>query len=145
MVPPAGDAPDPTAVQQRGVGMGDYVTASRVDSENVNQRRHDAGVPSRIAQEPDEGAVAASAERILAGAEGGVEGIEDLRVEIGAELRSDRDTVAGISSDLESVHSQLAQINSGIIGLQSNSLRQMGIVALALAVLIAIAWKVIGG
>jgi hypothetical protein len=60
-------------------------------------------------------------------------------------LRSDQATIAGISSDLESVHSQLAQINAGIIGLQNNSLRQTGVAALGLAVLIAIAWKVIGG
>lgn len=104
--------------------------------------------------------MAASAASILAKADRAVEEVqaeaarirleshdatEDLRVEMEAELRSDRTTIAGIRRDLKSVHAQLAQISSGIIGLQNHSLRQTGVAALALAVLVAIAWKVIGG
>lgn len=93
--------------------------------------------------------MAESAARILARAQLAVEEshgeAEELRSEMAAELRSDRATIDGISRDLDSVHAQLAQINSGIIGLQSHSLRQSGVAALALAVLLAIAWKVIGG
>jgi hypothetical protein len=71
--------------------------------------------------------------------------IADVRVELETELRSDRVTMAEIKQDLGFVHSQLGQINRAIIGLQANGLRQTGVAALALAVLIAIAWKVIGG
>jgi hypothetical protein len=125
----------------------------------VSKHGDDAAVPQRTTEEP-EGAVAASAARILARADHAIDEVhaeaaririesqgaaEDLRVEIAVELRRDRAAIAGISSDLESVHSQLARINSGIIGLQSNSLRLTGVAALALAVLVAIAWKVIGG
>ena len=53
--------------------------------------------------------------------------------------------LAEVKRDLESVHSQLAQLNWSIIALQTHSLRQTGGVALSLSVLIAIAWKVIGG
>jgi hypothetical protein len=70
---------------------------------------------------------------------------EDLRAALEAELRVDRARMAEVSSDLARVHGQLDQINAGIIGLQSHSLRQTGVAALALAVLVAIAWKVIGG
>ena len=44
---------------------------------------------------------------------------------------------------MRSVHSQLAQINSAIIAIQTHSLRQTGGVALTLSVLMVIAWKVI--
>jgi hypothetical protein len=129
---------------------------SRVDSDNVVEQDPPVASPQRSAPEPGEGAVASSAARILAKADRAVEEVhaevvrihratESLHVEMAAELRSDRATIAGISSDLESVHSQFAQINSGILGLQNNSLRQTGVGALAPAVLIAIAWKVIGG
>jgi hypothetical protein len=70
---------------------------------------------------------------------------EDLRAEVDLELRDDRASIAAIRSDLASVHLQLAAISAGIIGLQSHSLRQTGMFALALAVLIAIAWKVVEG
>jgi hypothetical protein len=70
---------------------------------------------------------------------------EDLRAEVRVELREDRATMAEIRNDLASVHVQLGAISSGIIGLQNHSLRQTGVAALALAVLLAIAWKVIGG
>jgi hypothetical protein len=126
----------------------------------------------RPVQESDEGAVAASAARILAKADravseirveaeraiAGVRGeargleaskcdgaIEDLRIEVEAERRDERAAIAEVSSDLESVHAELGPIRSGIIGLQNHSLRQTGVVALILAVLIAIAWQVIAG
>lgn len=70
---------------------------------------------------------------------------EELRAALEAELSVDRDRMAEIGRDLARVHGQLDQINAGIIGLQSHSLRQTGVAALALAVLVAIAWKVIGG
>ncbi|HEX5863781.1 MAG TPA: hypothetical protein VF014_05910 [Casimicrobiaceae bacterium] len=127
----------------------------------------------RPVQESDEGAVAASAARILAKADRAVSEIrveaeraiadvrgedtgreesagsdgatEDLRIEVEAERRDDRAAIADVSSDLESVHAELGPIRSGIIGLQEHSLRQTGVVALILAVLIAIAWKMIAG
>jgi peptidoglycan hydrolase CwlO-like protein len=70
---------------------------------------------------------------------------EDLRVEVEAERRDDRAAMADFSSDLESVHADLDPIKAGIIGLQNHSLRQTGVTALILAVLLAIAWKVIAG
>ena len=127
----------------------------------------------RPEQASAEGAVAASAARILAKADravseirveaeraiadvrgedrgleesAGCDGaIEDLRVEVEAERRDERAAIAEVSSDLESVHAELGPIRSAIIGLQNHSLRQTGVVALILAVLIAIAWKVIAG
>jgi hypothetical protein len=71
--------------------------------------------------------------------------IEELRAEVDLELNEDRATMAEIRSDLASVHIQLGAISAGIIGLQSHSLRQTGMVAFALAVLIAVAWKVVEG
>jgi hypothetical protein len=53
--------------------------------------------------------------------------------------------MAELKRDLESVHSQLDQLNSAIIAVQTHSLRQTGGVALTLSVLMVIAWKVIGG
>ena len=70
---------------------------------------------------------------------------EDVRLAGHAEVRGDRAQMADVSSDLAHVHAQLDKINEGIIGLQKHRLRQTGVVALALAVLIAIAWKVIAG
>jgi hypothetical protein len=124
-------------------------------------------------QESDEGAVAASADRILAKADRAVSEIrveaeravadvrkggagpgesaecaqatEDLRAEVATARRDDRSEVADLSSDLESLHAELDPIKSGIIGLQNHSLRQTGVAALVLAVLIAVAWKVIAG
>jgi hypothetical protein len=57
----------------------------------------------------------------------------------------DRAELAELRRDLASVHSQLAQINSAILAIQTHSLRQTGGVALTLSVLMVIAWKVIGG
>jgi hypothetical protein len=71
--------------------------------------------------------------------------VEELRAEVDLELDEDRATMAEIRSDLASVHLQLGAISAGIIGLQSHSLRQTGMVAFALAVLIAVAWKVVEG
>lgn len=70
---------------------------------------------------------------------------ENLRAEIELELRDDRASMAAIQTDLASVHVQLGAISAGIICLQSHSLRQTGMFAFALAVLIAIAWKVVEG
>jgi hypothetical protein len=72
-------------------------------------------------------------------------GADDLRVEVEADRRADRAEVAELGSDLESVRDELNPIRSGLIGLQNHSLRQTGVAALILAVLLAIAWKVIGG
>ena len=69
----------------------------------------------------------------------------DLRAEVEAERQDDRAAMADLSSDLESVHAELGPIKSGVIGLQNHSLRQTGVAALILAVLVAIAWKVIAG
>jgi hypothetical protein len=142
------------------------------DGDGMTDQRQDQDA-LRPVQESDEGAVAASAARILAKADravseirveaeraiadvrgedrgleesAGCDGaIEDLRVEVEAERRDERAAIAEVSSDLESVHAELGPIKSGIIGLQNHSLRQTGVVALILAVLIAIAWKVIAG
>jgi hypothetical protein len=70
---------------------------------------------------------------------------ERLREETEARLDADRTEITQIRRDLAAVHSQLDQINSGIVALQTHSLRQTGGVALALSVLIAIAWRVIAG
>jgi hypothetical protein len=70
---------------------------------------------------------------------------DDLRIEVEADRREDRAEVAELSSDLESVQAELNPIRSGVIGLQNHSLRQTGVAALILAVLLAIGWKVIGG
>ena len=69
----------------------------------------------------------------------------DLRVEVEAGRRVDRAEVAELSSDLESVRAELNPLRSGVIGLQNHSLRQTGVAALILAVLLAVAWKVIVG
>ena len=132
---------------------------------------HDA---LRHLQTPEEGVVAASAARILAKADRAVSEIrveaeraaaevrgavasglgavaepdratQDLRLEVEAERRDDLAAVADLCSDLESVHAELDPIKSGVIGLQDQSLRQTGVAALILAVLVAIAWKVIAG
>jgi hypothetical protein len=71
--------------------------------------------------------------------------VDELRAEVDLELDEDRATMAEIRSDLASVHVQLGAISAGIISLQSHSLRQTGMVAFALAVLIAVAWKVVEG
>jgi hypothetical protein len=70
---------------------------------------------------------------------------ERLQVDIDAGFRADRATIAEIRRDLTAVHSRLDQISEGIVALQTHSLRQTGGVALALSVLLAIAWKVIAG
>jgi hypothetical protein len=70
---------------------------------------------------------------------------EDVCVEVKAELRDDRAAMADLNSDLESVHAELDPIKSGIIGLQDHLLRQTGVIALILAVLIAVGWKLIAG
>jgi hypothetical protein len=70
---------------------------------------------------------------------------EDLRDEVEAGRRDDRAEVADLDSDLESVRAELGPIKSGLIGLQNHSLRQTGVAALILAVLLAVAWKVIAG
>lgn len=140
-----------------------------VDGNGMTEQRQDQDALCRL-HESDEGVVAASAARILAKADCAVSEIrleaeravadvrggdgalgvsagatEDLRVEVAAERRDDRADVADLSSDLESMHAELDPIKSGIIGLQNHSLRQTGVAALILAVLIAIAWKVIAG
>lgn len=71
--------------------------------------------------------------------------VPDPNVEREAASLDDRVEIAELKSDLASVHSQLAQINSAIIAIQTHSLRQTGGVALTLSVLMVIAWKVIGG
>jgi hypothetical protein len=142
------------------------------DGDGMTEQRQDQDALSHL-HESDDGAVAESAARILATADRAVSAIrveaeravadmrgedggpgmsagsdgvtEDLRVQLEAERRNDRSAMADLSSDLESVHAELDPIKSGIIGLQNHSLRQTGVAALILAVLIAIAWKVIAG
>ena len=70
---------------------------------------------------------------------------EGARAEMEAERHDDRATMAEINRDLASVHSELGPIATSVIGLQSFGLRLTGAAALVLAVLIGIAWKVIGG
>jgi hypothetical protein len=53
--------------------------------------------------------------------------------------------IAEIHEEIASVQTELNAVSSGVLGLQAHGLRQTGIAALVLAVLIAIAWKVIGG
>jgi hypothetical protein len=142
------------------------------DGDGMTKQREDQDALLHL-HTSDEGVVAASAARILAKADRAVSEIrveaeraaaevsgavasdlglaepdqatEDLRLEVEAERRDDRAAMADLSCDLESVHAELDPIKSGIIGLQNHSLRQTGVVALILAVLIAIAWKVIAG
>jgi hypothetical protein len=121
--------------------------AAAVDSQSVTrQRKHEPVL--RPAGTPDDGTVSAGARKFLADvdrAAGSERRTAALRDELEAELSEDRATMAEISGDLARVHAQLDQINAGIIGLQSHNLRQTGVAALALAVLVAIAWKVVGG
>jgi hypothetical protein len=70
---------------------------------------------------------------------------EEVRERVEAGLREDREAMAELRGDLAAVRSELAKLNAGVVVLQTHSLRQTGGVALALSVLIAIAWKVIGG
>lgn len=142
------------------------------DGDGMSEQRQDQDALRHL-DGSDEGVVAASAARILAKADRAISEIrleaeraaadvraaaglaaasaepdratEDLRVEVEAERRDDRAAMADLGSDLESVHAELDPIKSGIIGLQNHSLRQTGVAALILAVLIAIAWKVIAG
>jgi hypothetical protein len=139
----------------------------------VSKQHPDAAALRHQQRQSDEGVVAAAAARLLAEADRAVDELhaeaehaavevrgaaeaakariesecaaEDLRIAVEAELRSDRARMSEISSDLARVHKQLDQINAGIIGLQNHGLRQTGVAALGLAVLVAIAWKVIAG
>ena len=70
---------------------------------------------------------------------------EGRLVMLEAELRANRAIVTKIDGDLALVHAQLERLGLSIITLQTHSLRQTGGVALALSVLLVIAWKVIGG
>lgn len=111
----------------------------------MGEQPHDQGVIGAARVIPpglgaDEG-VAAGAGNLLAEVEAG----RDARIELEAELSADRVSLAEIRSDLMRVHSQLDQVNAGIIGLQNHSLRQTGAAALILAVLVAVAWKVLEG
>jgi hypothetical protein len=144
-----------------------------VDADGMTEQRQDQDA-LRDLHESVDGDVAASAARILVKADRAVSeirveaeraaaevldagatgvgaaaepdrAIEDLRGEVEAELRDDRATMTDLSTDLQSVQAELDPIKSGIIGLQNHSLRQTGVAALILAVLIAIAWKVIAG
>ena len=89
--------------------------------------------------------VADSAAEILARAEQLVDEVRADVAGVEAKVEDDSVAIAEISRDLASVHAQLAQINTGIIALQTHSLRQTGGVALTLSVLLAIAWKVLAG
>jgi hypothetical protein len=139
----------------------------------MSELHEDERANRRSAHEPDEDVVATAAARLLVAADRAIRDLRaeverapreagvaaeaaTLRIEparpaeaccaeLESELDEDRAAVAEISTDLASVRSQLDPLTSGMIGLQNHSLRQTGVVALALAVLIAIAWKVIGG
>jgi hypothetical protein len=143
------------------------------DGHDMSDQRKDEDVLPAAANEFDADIVAASAANILAKADRAVNEIraeaergaaevrsasmtakgsagaelraDDLRVEVDADRRKDRAEVAALSSDLESVRAELTPIRSGVISLQNHSLRQAGVAALVLAVLLAITWKVIGG
>jgi hypothetical protein len=128
------------------------------DGHGMTEQRQDEETRHRE-DGPDEGAVAESAARILDKADRAVSeirteaehAVEKLRRPTGAAAEPDRATeelrveVAGLNSELESVRAELDPIKSGVIGLQSHSLYQTGVAALILAVLIAIAWKVVAG
>jgi hypothetical protein len=139
----------------------------------MGKQHDDRAEARRLPSEPDRDVVAEAAERLLREADRAMEELraeaelatgevrgaaaaarerievesasEDMRIAVDAEVRGDRAQLAEISGDLAHVHSQLDTINEGIIGLQTHRLRQTGVAALALAVLIAIAWKVIAG
>jgi hypothetical protein len=143
------------------------------DGHGMSDQRQDDDVLPAAALDSDADIVAASAASILAKADRAVSqiraeaasaaaevqgasaapkgssalepGADDLRVEVEADRREDRAEVAKLSSDLESVRVELNPIRSGVIGLQNHSLRQTGVAALILAVLLAIAWKMIAG
>ena len=112
----------------------------------------DEVAPGRT-REPDAHLVATGAAAILAAADRALDELrakaeqaaEDAYAEMKGELREDRVRLAAIDRDLKALHVELAPIKSGIAGLQTNSLRETGAAALVLAVLIAVAWKVIGG
>jgi hypothetical protein len=127
----------------------------------------------RTSQESSEDVVAAAAARILAEADRAIDtigaeterlpediraageavrkrgdsdtGAEEICVGVRAELQEDHAKIDKLDSELEDVQAELGPIKSGIIGLQNHSLRSTGMAALVLAVLLAIAWKVIGG
>jgi hypothetical protein len=61
------------------------------------------------------------------------------------DAQSEEAVIAEMQGELDSVQAELNEVSSGIIGLQAHSLRQTGVAALVLAVLIAVAWKVLGG
>ena len=131
----------------------------------MSKQQDDRPEVRRLPSEPDRDVVAEAAARLLREADRAVEELraeaqraagdvrgaadaakarieaEDLRIAVAAEVRDDRARMAEISRDLERVHGRLDKIN----GLQTHSLRQTGVAALALAVLIAIAWKVLAG
>ena len=81
--------------------------------------------------------VAAAAAQILADAEIALDALRDEAGRSTAELEM-RETV-------RAMHLQLEQHSAAIVALETHRLRQTGGVALALSVVIAIAWKVIAG
>lgn len=139
----------------------------------MGKQHDDRAEVRRLRSEPDRDVVAEAAERLLREADRAMEDLRaeaehatdevrgaaaaarerietesepvDLRIAVDAEVRGDRARMAEISGDLAHVHVQLDRINEGIIGLLTHKLRQTGVAALALAVLIAIGWKVIAG
>jgi hypothetical protein len=145
----------------------------RADSKSMSEKNKEEESKLHIPQEGREDVVAAAAARILAEADRAIDtisaeservpenvraagdalrkhgesdtGAEENCVGVRADLREDRAKINEIDDDLEEVQAELGPIKSGIIGLQNHSLRSTGAAALVLAVLLAIAWKVIGG
>jgi hypothetical protein len=141
--------------------------------ESMGEQRQKEEPKLRSSQETSEGVVAAASARILAEADRAIDTIgaeterlpEDIRaageavrkrgdsdtgaegicVGVRADQQQDHAKIDEIDSELEDVQAELGPIKSSIIGLQNHSLRSTGIAALVLAVLLAIAWKVIGG
>lgn len=94
-----------------------------------------ARLPTGDVHEQD--AVAVAAAKILA----------DAEIAVGA-LRAEAELAASepaLRETVRAMHLQLEQHSAAIVALETHSLRQTGGVALALSVLIAIAWKVIAG
>jgi hypothetical protein len=128
---------------------GDLAQVQRVC---VDKQRHEhvAQPQATDSGEPavDEEVVAAAAERVLgvvsqAPQELSVEPPQSAGRTVATPAPSE--AIAEIHDELDAVHSELSQVTTGVVALQTNSLRLTGVAALVLAVLIAVAWKVVGG
>jgi hypothetical protein len=139
----------------------------------MSEKRQEKAAGLRGPPDGREDVVAAAAARILAEADRAIDTISDQAERVPGDVRAageaarkrggsdagtgedcegvradqqqDHTKIGELDSEIEEVQAELAPIKSGIIGLQNHSLRMTGVAALVLAVLLAIAWKVIEG